>query len=257
MNKIKFLGTGGVFGIPYWNCDCEVCKSVNLKDKRLRSSLLVTLKDKNILIDFGPDCRYQLLKYNVKKLDYAFLTHAHGDHMNGSAELSLQNNLIIEMPEKILNSFIKVLGTGYDWFKKRNPSVEFKKFESKEIENVDIGTITLKHQKDFQKDYTPCYGYIFRSKNFSFAYMSDYNEILEPEKLYNLDLIISDGCNLENTNIGHIGVKGSVEVFKKFKPKKMILTHINHTKSHKFLSDYVSQFGNIEIAFDGQEIEFK
>jgi len=257
MNKIKFLGTGGVFGMPYWNCDCKVCKSEDIKDRRLRSSLLVTLKDKNILIDFGPDCRYQLLKYDVKKLNYAFLTHAHADHMNGCSELALQNNLTIEMPKKVLDSFLKSLGSGYDWFKKRNPTIEFRNFESKEIEDVKIDSIKLKHQKDFQKEYTPCYGYVFRSKSFSFAYMSDYNEILEPEKLYDLDLIISDGCNLENTNIGHIGVKGSVDVFKKFKPKKMILTHINHTKSHKFLSDYVKRFGSIEIAFDGKEIKFK
>ena len=52
-----------------------------------------------------------------------------------------------------------------------------------------------------------------------------------------------------------MGVAGSIDMFKRFKPKRMILTHIEHTKSHEFLSKYVKKFGNIEIGFDGMEIE--
>lgn len=55
MINIKFLGTGTVMGIPIWNCECDVCKSKDKKDKRYRSSVLIKINDKNIIIDFGQE----------------------------------------------------------------------------------------------------------------------------------------------------------------------------------------------------------
>jgi phosphoribosyl 1,2-cyclic phosphate phosphodiesterase len=252
--KIKFLGTGSVHGMPIWNCDCDVCKSKDKKDKRLRSALFVQIGETNIAIDFGPDFRTQLMRNNITKLDYVFLTHVHGDHFNGYMVLARQKNLIVEMPEAVQKEFFDRLGGSKAWLKKRNPTIKFNVFEKKKIGNVTIETVALKHQKDYEKEYMPCYGYIFRSKNFSFAYMSDYNEVLEPEKLKKLDLIISDGNGMKNLGNGHAAVDGSIEIFNKFKPKQMLLTHIKHTKSHKFMSDFVRKFGNIYIAYDGMEI---
>lgn len=42
-------------GIPIWNCECDVCKSKDKKDKRYRSSVLIKINDKNIIIDFGQE----------------------------------------------------------------------------------------------------------------------------------------------------------------------------------------------------------
>ncbi len=60
---------------------------------------------------------------------------------------------------------------------------------------------------------------------------------------------------MENTGQGHVGVKGAIEIYKQYNPKKMILTHIRHTTEHYELQKYVSQFGNIEVAYDGMEID--
>ncbi|MBN2422842.1 MBL fold metallo-hydrolase [Candidatus Woesearchaeota archaeon] len=252
--KIKFLGTGGVSGVPEWNCDCEVCKSNDPKDKRLRPVLFVQIEEKNIIIDFGPDFRQQLLKNEIKKLDFAFLTHAHGDHMNGYMELARQKNLVFEAPRKVLDEFFRRIRSSKDWLLRRNPTMQMNYFKKKKIGQFEIDTVALKHQKDYEEEYMPCYGYIFRSSEFSFAYLSDYNEIIEIEKLKNLDLFISEGNGLDKSNTGHAGVNGSIEVYKKIKPKRMILTHINHKTGHAFLTEHVSKFGNIEIAYDGMEI---
>ena len=103
----------------------------------------------------------------------------------------------------------------------------------------------------------PCFGFLLRSRNFSLAYLSDYDEILEPKKLKNLDLLVSDGNGFNYSKTGHKGIKGSIDIFKEFNPKRMLITHIEHTTGHKFLNNYVKKFGNIGIAFDGMQLELK
>lgn len=255
MSKILFLGTGSICGVPEWNCDCFVCTSENVKDKRLRSSLFIELDHTNILIDFGPDLRTQLLKYSIKKFDYVFLTHAHSDHINGYMELSRQKNLIFEAHEKVLQSFDKRIGQGVSWLKTRSPDMIFRSMEKTKIENFTIETVLLNHKKDYTEEVPPCSGFVFRSSDFSFAYLTDYIEILEEDKLYDLDLIISDSTHLESKH-GHVGVQNAVEIAKKLNPQRMLFTHISHTLSHEFLEDYLKPFENIGVAYDGLTIEF-
>ena len=59
--KITLLGTGTSQGIPVIACDCEVCHSVDARDKRLRSSVMIeTDQDlrsvaSEIAVDMGVD----------------------------------------------------------------------------------------------------------------------------------------------------------------------------------------------------------
>ena len=69
MFKITFLGTGTSQGIPVIGSDHPVSLSDNLKDKRLRCSVLISWDNFNLLIDCGPDFRQQMLRFNCNKLD--------------------------------------------------------------------------------------------------------------------------------------------------------------------------------------------
>ena len=82
-----FLGTGTSQGVPVIGCSCLVCKSEEKKDSRLRSSVLIQLNQKNILIDSGPDFRYQVLREGIKNIDAVFFTHEHRDHVAGIDDL--------------------------------------------------------------------------------------------------------------------------------------------------------------------------
>ena len=64
-------------------CSCEVCKSEDKKDNRLRSSILVETKNTTLVIDTTPDFRYQMLRTNTNKLDAVVFTHSHKDHIAG------------------------------------------------------------------------------------------------------------------------------------------------------------------------------
>jgi phosphoribosyl 1,2-cyclic phosphate phosphodiesterase len=81
--KITFLGTGTSSGVPMIGCECPVCTSTDKKDKRLRSSILVQSAQTTLVVDAGPDFRYQMLRANVKQLDAIVFTHPHKDHVAG------------------------------------------------------------------------------------------------------------------------------------------------------------------------------
>ncbi len=83
MTSITFLGSGTSQGVPMIGCQCEVCRSTDSRDKRLRSSALIQYQGLSILVDAGPDFRQQMLRENVRHLDAILLTHGHKDHTGG------------------------------------------------------------------------------------------------------------------------------------------------------------------------------
>jgi phosphoribosyl 1,2-cyclic phosphate phosphodiesterase len=79
--KFTFLGTGTSQGIPVITCHCNVCLSLDVKDKRTRTSLLIESEASTVVIDSGPDFRQQMLREKVKDLDAVVFTHGHKDHV--------------------------------------------------------------------------------------------------------------------------------------------------------------------------------
>lgn len=91
--RLTFLGTGTSQGVPMIGCGCEVCRSDDPKDNRLRSSVLVEWDGMNILVDAGPDFRQQMLRAGVTHLDAILLTHNHKDHTGGLDDIRAFNYL--------------------------------------------------------------------------------------------------------------------------------------------------------------------
>ena len=89
--KIRFLGTGTSTGVPQIGCTCPVCTSVDSRDKRLRTSIIVqTDSEDTILIDCGPDFRMQMLcaaQVWFRRIDGVLITHEHYDHVGGLDDL--------------------------------------------------------------------------------------------------------------------------------------------------------------------------
>ena len=89
--KITFLGTGTSGGVPMIGCSCYVCTSLNEKDKRFRSSILVQSAHTSLVVDTTPDFRSQMLRENVRKLDAILFTHPHKDHVAGLDDIKAYN----------------------------------------------------------------------------------------------------------------------------------------------------------------------
>lgn len=81
--RITVLGCGNSSGVPaagnYWG----KCDPREPKNRRSRSSIVVQDGRTAILIDTGPDLRYQLNREDVHLIDGVFYTHAHSDHCHG------------------------------------------------------------------------------------------------------------------------------------------------------------------------------
>jgi phosphoribosyl 1,2-cyclic phosphate phosphodiesterase len=97
--KITLLGTGTSHGVPAIGCDCDVCRSTDPHDRRLRPSILIetgrrddgTPGSTNILVDTSTDLRAQALAYGVRRVDAILFTHSHADHVLGLDEVRRYN----------------------------------------------------------------------------------------------------------------------------------------------------------------------
>ncbi len=89
--KITFLGTGTSQGVPVIGCTCEVCRSLDYRDKRLRTSIHLDLDGTSVVIDTGPDFRQQMLRERVARLDAILFTHGHKDHTAGLDDVRAYN----------------------------------------------------------------------------------------------------------------------------------------------------------------------
>ena len=74
-------------------CRCEVCSSLDYRDKRLRTSILVETENAAIVVDAGPDFRQQMLRKRQHRLDAVLITHEHKDHVGGLDDVRAFNFL--------------------------------------------------------------------------------------------------------------------------------------------------------------------
>ncbi|MDR2950623.1 MAG: MBL fold metallo-hydrolase [Dysgonomonas sp.] len=250
--KVKFLGTGTSTGVPEIGCQCEVCTSDDIKNRRLRASVLVSIGDKRILIDCGPDFRQQILNEEFSPIHGVLLTHEHYDHVGGLDDLRpfckfddvdiYSNSITLEALR---------IRIPYSFRENKYPGVP--SFRLHEIENNTTFNIAdIKIQPIRVMHYMlPIFGY--RIGNF--AYLTDVKHIPEEEyaKLKNLDTLVISALRIEE-HISHLTLEEALEEVRKIAPRKAYFIHMSH---HMGLHEEVQKRlpENIYLSYDGLEIE--
>ena len=208
-------------------CSCEVCKSVDSRDKRLRSSVLVDYQGKRFLVDAGPDFRQQMLRENVSHVDAIILTHNHKDHTGGLDDVRAFNYLEKAATQIYCEKYVEDslrLEYSYAFAENRYPGapewnvhiIDEKPFS---IDGVEITPIRGKHFK------LPVLGFRFGN----IAYCTDMNHIAEEEfeKLQGLDHFVIN-CVRYGRHISHFSLEGALEVARRVGARKTWLTHLSH-----------------------------
>lgn len=246
--KLTFLGTGTSTGVPYIGCNCEVCRSTNPKDNRLRCSALLEVEGKQILFDCGPDFRQQALRAGIRHLDAVLLTHKHTDHVGGLDDLRPFGQVPIyaneSTVEHIHEAFSYCFGNDY----KGIPTFQLHQIENRPFELFGM-TITPIFALHYQ---LPNFGY--RIGNF--AYLTDYKTVPEEEvvKLEGLDVLVLDALRYRE-HFSHASVDESLALVDRVKPKVTYFVHACHDIG---LHDVVEKAlpEHVHLAYDGMTVDF-
>lgn len=250
--KVTFLGTGTSQGVPVIGCSCEVCRSLDYRDKRLRTSIHIDIHGQSLVIDTGPDFRQQMLRENIGKLDAVILTHAHRDHTSGIDDVRAYNFLQnMNMPVYGTAETLQLLKDDFAYiFGPDNypglPRLDLRAITENEFSINDITIIPLPvlHLR------LPVLG--FRIGDFS--YITDANLIPEGtyENLKGTKTLVINALQKE-PHISHFNLEQAIETVKKINPEKAYFTHISHKMGlHSEVSKELP--ANIALAVDGLQI---
>ncbi len=251
--KITILGSGTSQGIPVIACTCDVCQSNDVRNNRLRSSILLEYNDLKIVVDTGPDFRQQMLRAKTPYLDAVFFTHQHKDHVAGLDDIRAFNfKQGIDMPvycdvlveEALRREFNYVFTSSYPGIPKLALNIIHKDFKM-EWEGLTISALEVLHYK------LPVLAYRFNN----FAYVTDAKTVANEEiqKLKGVEVLVVNALRKEE-HISHFNLKEALEFIALVQPKRAYLTHISHLMgSHEEVEKELPE--NVFLAHDGLEIE--
>jgi phosphoribosyl 1,2-cyclic phosphate phosphodiesterase len=249
--EVIVLGTGTSQGIPQIGCKCEVCCSSDKKDKRLRTSILIKVSDRNILIDAGPDFRQQMLNESIDKVDAIIFTHEHRDHIGGLDDVRTFNFMTKEpmdiyaeqrVQAALRKDFSYIFTANYPGIPRLNLNTITE--EAFFIANIKIQPIRVMHYN------LPILG--FRINDFT--YITDANFMEEEEKLKILgSKVVFINALRKEKHISHYSLEEAIEVINQVSPRETYFTHLSH---HMGLHEDVTNElpANMKIAYDGLRI---
>jgi phosphoribosyl 1,2-cyclic phosphate phosphodiesterase len=247
--KVTFLGTGTSQGIPVIACSCDVCTSIDFRDKRLRTSVLVEHHNTHIVFDTGPDFRQQMLRERVTKLDAVVFTHEHKDHIAGLDDVRAfnffqQKKMPIYGRSNVLTALKREFAYVFaDYQYPGIPQLDLIEIHHTpfSIGPVELTPIDVLHYK------MPVYGYRIGD----FTYITDANFIseVELEKIKGSKVVVLNALQKED-HVSHYNLQQAIAVLTAIKPERAYLVHLGHRMGkHADVSTELPDF--IHIAYDG------
>ncbi|MFK7827354.1 MAG: MBL fold metallo-hydrolase [Oligoflexales bacterium] len=254
--KVRILGSGTSTGVPTIGCSCKVCMSDDPRNKRRRSSILITRRDtqENLVIDTTPDFRIQILEAKISQLGNVLYTHTHADHCHGFDDLrafyffsksSINCFLSKEFHKEFTTRFSYAFtNTGY---KGTTPQVELKEIPKGPFKAIgmEVDPIRLPHGT------MQTTGFRFGS----FAYITDFKTFpkrLLPKWKGKVHTMVASGVRFK-THPTHSTVDETIQLFKDLRVSRGYITHLSHDIDHQ--RDSASLPAHISFAYDGLEFE--
>jgi len=246
--RVTFLGTGTSTGVPVPTCGCDVCRSSDPRDQRLRPSVLVRWNDASILIDCSTDLRAQALRYEIDRIDAVLFTHGHADHILGLDDLRLYNwKQGLAVPAYGSPSTLEALQRTF-WYvfddqptESTRPALELCPVEERfSLRGRTVVPVPVMHGP------MPILGYRIGS----FAYLTDVSEI--PAAAYplleGLDVLVLNALR-ERPHPMHLSLSQAIEQAGRIGARHTYFTHVSHELHHATVAAKLP--AGIELAHDG------
>lgn len=233
MITLTFLGTGTSQGVPVIGCPCPVCHSADKRDHRLRTSAMVEVDDVRLIIDAGPDFRYQMLRAGVERINAILLTHEHKDHIGGLDDVRAFN--FVDYPRAVHPVDI--------YASPRTLACVRKDFDYAFAQDKYRGVPEINlHEIDVAHPFTVCgveivpvsghHSERFSVTGFRFgplAYLTDFKTIDPDEeaKLAGVKVLVVNALCFA-PHYSHFNVEEAVALIDRVKPDEAYLTHMSH-----------------------------
>ena len=220
--KLTLLGTGDAIGTPKIGCSCPQCtRSRETGENRLRTSLLIQNKEKNILIDTSPDLRLQLLKTGSPPVDAVIWTHGHYDHFIGFGEFYR----IQKVPPVYGESGVIDYCAGFFPFLpvEKHPSEPYLPFD---LFGIRFTLFPVSHPP------APTFGILIETEFNKIGYTADTNreipaaskKLLEDSDLLLLDAIVPDGVHIQK----HMNYLDACVLAGELRAREFRCVHMSH-----------------------------
>ncbi|MFN5168678.1 MAG: MBL fold metallo-hydrolase [Cyclobacteriaceae bacterium] len=251
--KITFLGTGTSQGVPVIACECEVCRSLDFRDKRLRTSVHIQAGELSVVIDTGPDFRQQMLRERISTLHAVLMTHTHKDHTAGLDDVRAFNyKQQTDMPvygTRTVHDHLRA-EFYYAFEKVRYPGIPQIKLEEIDDQSFSVGTLQVT-PLPVSHLHMPVTG--FRLGRFS--YITDANDIPANtlKRLEGTDTLVLNALQREK-HISHFNLEEAIAMSKRIGARQTYLVHISHKMGlHQRVEKELPP--GVALAYDGLSIE--
>ncbi len=256
---VTFLGTGTSQGVPLIGCSCEVCRSTDARDNRLRTSAMIEYCGRRFIIDAGPDFRMQMLREHISHITAILLTHKHKDHTGGIDDVRALNFVDYPIVHTVniyaTHDTATCVRKDYDYAFVASanryrgvPEIALHEFDAAQplvVDGIEITPISGSHSR-------------FEITGFRIdkvAYLTDFKSISEGEiaKLRGVEVLVVNALRFEPHD-SHFAVKDALALIEQVKPRQAYLTHMSHDIGLHSKSDALLPEG-VHLAYDGLKVE--
>lgn len=251
--KITFLGTGTSTGVPVVACDCKVCLSSDRRDRRLRSSVMIEIDHVRLVIDCGPDFRYQMIREKVDNISAIIFTHGHRDHIAGLDDVRAFNYVLNKTVDIYASQeVVEAINKEFPYILKEkrffgSPQLKFNiiKNEAFCVDGIRIVPVEVLHNKLS----------VFGFRIGSFSYITDASFIPDHEKhkLKGTEVLVINALR-KSKHISHFSLSEAIEQITEINPERAYITHLSHFMGlHKNIEADLPD--NVFLAYDGLKID--
>jgi phosphoribosyl 1,2-cyclic phosphate phosphodiesterase len=244
-------------GVPSIRCDCAVCRSLDPRDNRMRSSLYIETGNRSLVVDTGAEFRVQAIRAEIRKVDAVIYTHSHADHVMGFDDLrrftpANGDGIPIYAAKETMDNLFRIFEYAF------NGRARFPGYVHPDphlIEGPFLMGDTEFHPIRLEHGQAHVLGFLFRQDGRSIAaYLSDCKRIY-PEHFETLrgveTLILGTPCRRSHPT--HMNMAEGIELAMELEAHRTYFTHLSHDFGHAATQKDLPE--SCFLAYDGLQLE--